>query len=81
MESTNHNRVMERVKFASMGVWQGSAGFVYSCAQYYDRRETPKYVKFHNQTGYTLQPGVGIDSSIYKGEWNGTKVIVEKCYS
>lgn len=67
-------------KFSSMGVWivpQGSAGFVYSGAQYYDRRETPKYAKFHNQTGYTLQPGVGIDSSIYKDEWNGTKVIVE----
>lgn len=67
-------------KFSSVGVWivpQGSAGFVYSGAQYYDRRETPKYVKFHNQTGYTLQPGVGIDSSIYKDEWNGTKVIVE----
>ena len=67
-------------KFASMGVWivpQGSAGFVYSGAQYYDRRETPKYVKFHNQTGYTLQPGVGIDTSIYKDQWNGTKVICE----
>jgi len=67
-------------KFSSMGVWivpQGSAGFVYSGAQYYDRRESVKYVKFHNQTGYTLHPGVGIDSSIYKDEWNGTKVIVE----
>lgn len=67
-------------KFSSMGVWivpQGSAGFVYSGAHCYERRETAKYTRFHNQTGYTLTPGVGIDSSIYKDEWNGTKVICE----
>lgn len=56
-----------------MWVWvvpQSSAGFVYSGAQYYDRRETQKYVKFHNQAGYTLQPGVGIDTSIYRDDWD-----------
>jgi hypothetical protein len=26
-------------------------------------------------TGLELHPGVGIDTSIYKDEWNGTKVI------
>lgn len=60
-------------KSASMWVWvvpQSSAGFVYSGAQYYDRRETQKYVKFHNQAGYTLQPGVGIDTSIYRDDWD-----------
>ncbi|WP_419058953.1 methyltransferase [Kluyvera georgiana] len=66
--------------FASYGAWivpQGSAGFVYSGAQYYDRRESSKYQKFVKDTGYELHPGVGIDTSIYKDEWNGTKVICE----
>lgn len=30
-----------------------------------------------SDTGLTLSAGVGIDTSIYKDEWNGTKVICE----
>jgi len=30
-----------------------------------------------NETGFELHPGVDIDTSIYKDEWNGTKVICE----
>ncbi|CZV80744.1 methyltransferase [Enterobacter sp. JBIWA008] len=67
--------------FSSYGVWivpQGSAGFKYSGHRYYDASvQTAKYQKFVNDTGYTFQPGVGIDTSIYKDEWNGTKVICE----
>lgn len=67
--------------FASYGAWivpQGSAGFKYSGHRYYDATvQTAKYQKFVNDTGYTFQPGVGIDTSIYKDEWNGTKVICE----
>ncbi|EFV9593174.1 methyltransferase, partial [Shigella sonnei] len=36
-----------------------------------------KYQKFVKDTGYELHPGVGIDTSIYRDEWNGTKVICE----
>ncbi|PLN23891.1 methyltransferase, partial [Klebsiella pneumoniae] len=45
---------------------------------YYDASvQTAKYQKFVNDTGYSFQPGVGIDTSIYKDEWNGTTVICE----
>lgn len=66
--------------FSAYGVWivpQGSAGFVYSGAQYYDRRESGKYKKFTEQTGWTFEVGYVIDTSIYKDEWNGRKVICE----
>ncbi|MCK7220609.1 methyltransferase, partial [Enterobacter cloacae] len=67
--------------FSSYGAWivpQGSAGFKYSGHRYFDATvQTAKYQKFANDTGYTFQPGVGIDTSIYKDEWNGTKVICE----
>ncbi|HFR2211883.1 TPA: hypothetical protein ACHUVP_003062, partial [Shigella sonnei] len=66
--------------FASYGAWivpQGSAGFVYSGVHCYERRESCKYQKFVKDTGYELHPGVGIDTSIYRDEWNGTKVICE----
>ncbi|WP_288492969.1 methyltransferase [uncultured Pantoea sp.] len=62
------------------GVWivpQGSAGFVYSGAQYYDRRESMKYKKFSEQTGYVFEAGCGIDTSIYRDQWHGTNVVCE----
>ncbi|EKD5160981.1 methyltransferase [Enterobacter cloacae] len=66
--------------FSSFGAWivpQGSAGFVYSGVHCYERKESGKYQKFVKDTGYELQPGVGIDTSIYRDEWNGTKMICE----
>lgn len=67
--------------FASYGAWivpQGSAGVKYSGHRYYDTSvQTAKYQKFVNDTGYELHPGVGIDTIIYRDEWNGTKVICE----
>jgi len=63
------------------GVWivpQGSAGFVYSGARHYDRRDSSKYKKFTQQTGgYTLEAGCGIDTSIYRDQWHGTNVVCE----
>lgn len=66
--------------FASYGAWivpQGSAGFVYSGVHCYERRGSGKYQKYVKDTGYELHPGVGIDMSIYRDEWNGMKVICE----
>ncbi len=67
--------------FSSMGAWivpQGSAGFKYSGHTYYDPTvKSGKYLKFVNDTGYSFFPGVGIDTSIFKDEWNGTRVICE----
>jgi hypothetical protein len=65
---------------ADYGVWivpQGSAGFVYSGAQYYDRRESWKYKKFSASTGYRFEAGCGIDTSIFKDQWHGTSVVCE----
>lgn len=75
-------KIIDRAReYASFGAWivpQGSSGFVYSGAQYYDNsKPSTKYLRFINDTGLELHPGVGIDTSIYKDEWNGTKVICE----
>jgi hypothetical protein len=67
-------------KFSSYGVWivpQGSAGFVYSGVHCYERRESGKYKKFSEQTGSTFEAGCGIDTSIYRDQWNGTNVVCE----
>ncbi|ECF2231851.1 methyltransferase [Salmonella enterica subsp. enterica serovar Kentucky] len=66
--------------FSDYGVWivpQGSAGFVYSGARYYERRESSKYKKMAKDTGYVFEAGCGIDTSIYKDEWHGTSVVCE----
>ncbi|WP_411545833.1 methyltransferase [Klebsiella pneumoniae] len=62
------------------GVWivpQGSAGFQYSGVHCCERRDSAKYKKFVNDTGWSLEPGCGIDTSIYKDEWHGTSVVCE----
>ena len=66
--------------FSSYGVWivpQGSAGFQYSGVHFYERRESQKYKKFVDSTGWSFEPGCGIDTSIYREEWNGTNVVCE----
>lgn len=65
---------------ADYGIWivpQGSAGFVYSGVRCYERRESSKYAKFTNETGYVLEAGCGIDTSIYRDQWHGTNVLCE----
>nr|WP_109217085.1 methyltransferase [Klebsiella pneumoniae] len=65
---------------APYGVWivpQGSAGFQYSGVHCCERRDSAKYKKFVNDTGWSLEPGCGIDTSIYKDEWHGTSVVCE----
>ncbi|ECD3897901.1 methyltransferase [Salmonella enterica subsp. enterica serovar Gloucester] len=67
-------------KIADYGVFivpQGSAGFRYSGAHYYERTSRPKYEKFVQETGFYLDAGCGIDTKIYENEWHGTKVICE----
>ncbi|AYL55902.1 methyltransferase [Citrobacter freundii] len=72
-------KIIDRAReYSSYGVWivpQGSAGFKYSGHTYYDRSiQSAKYIKFEKDTGLILHPGVGIDTSIYRDQWNGTKV-------
>lgn len=75
-------KIIDRAReYSSYGVWivpQGSAGFKYSGHTYYDRSiQSAKYIKFEKDTGLILHPGVGIDTSIYREQWNGTKVTCE----
>ncbi|CAD5357638.1 MULTISPECIES: class I SAM-dependent methyltransferase [Citrobacter] len=75
-------KIIDRAReYSSYGVWivpQGSAGFKYSGHTYYDRSiQSAKYTKFEKDTGLILHPGVGIDTSIYRDQWNGTKVTCE----
>ncbi len=66
--------------FSDYGVWlmpQGSAGFVYSGARYYERRESNKYNKMNKDLGYCFESGCGVDTSIYKDEWRGTSIVCE----
>ncbi|EQA9820640.1 methyltransferase [Citrobacter freundii] len=75
-------KIIDRAReYSSYGVWivpQGSAGFEYSGHTYYDRSiQSAKYIKFEKDTGLILHPGVGIDTSIYRDQWNGTKVTCE----
>lgn len=65
---------------APYGVWivpQGSAGFVYSGVHCYEWRESTKYKKFAQDTGWTFEAGCGIDTSIYRDQWHGTNVVCE----
>ncbi|MBD5600268.1 class I SAM-dependent methyltransferase [Citrobacter freundii] len=75
-------KIIDRAReYSSYGVWivpQGSAGFKYSGHTYYDRSiQSAKYIKFEKDTGLILHPGVGIDTSIYRDQRNGTKVTCE----
>ncbi|HGH5979288.1 TPA: methyltransferase, partial [Kluyvera georgiana] len=66
--------------FSDYGVWivpQNSSGFFYSGASYYERRESSKYQKMHNDTGYVFHAGCGIDTYSYKDLWHGTSVVTE----
>lgn len=57
---------------------QASAPFVYSGRRCYDDHNPPaKYTRFHDQTGHTLDAGLGIDTSIYAEEWHFTAPTVE----
>lgn len=57
-----------------MGVYlvpQQSAGFKYSGNRYFDdSMPSAKYHKFTKETGLILHPGCGIDSFLFKDDWN-----------
>lgn len=68
-------------KFAPVGVFivpQMSSGFKYSGNPFYDN-STPseKYIRWNKETGLIAYPGVGIDTSYYSEQWNGTNIICE----
>lgn len=67
-------------RIADSGVFivpQQSAGFRYSGAAYFDRYESPKYQRFRDATGITLDIGAGVDTSYYRDQWHGVSPTAE----
>lgn len=67
-------------RIASYGVFilpQLSAPFRLSGEQCYREEETEKVRKFREQTGIVMQPGCGIDTSMYRNEWRSVSPICE----
>lgn len=56
---------------------QMSLGWRYSGAPYFHEHTSDKHNRFHQQTGITLEPGCGIDTSLYAEHWHGTSPRVE----
>lgn len=56
---------------------QQSASFQYSGRPYFERRTSGRGVDFSKATGFEMDAGVGIDTSIYRDEWKDTSVICE----
>lgn len=48
---------------------QGSAGFRYSGAQYYERTNDAKSAQLHTDTGLELDIGCGVDTTVFKDQW------------
>lgn len=73
--------VIERAsKLALRGTFivpQGSAPFEYSGRQAYQKTEPVKYFKFHEQTGITLEPNCGMDTSVHAKDWKTSVPAVE----
>jgi len=55
--------------FGSFILPQQSAGFVYSGARYYERRNPQKYKRFAEDTGIHLDAGCGIDTTVHRDGW------------
>lgn len=56
---------------------QMSASFRYSGAPYFDRLKTGKGCDFQNQTGWEMDGGVGIDTSMFRDQWKDTAITCE----
>lgn len=74
-------RVIETAsRLADFGAFilpQMSAPFRYSGQQCYQRDEGDKARKFREQTGIEMEPGCGVDTSIYRNEWKGVSPVCE----
>lgn len=64
-------------KYGAFIIPQMSAPFSYSGRDRFEESITTKYARFHKQTGITLGPGCGVDTSIYLDEWHGVSPICE----
>ena len=51
--------------------------FQYSGRPYYERRDSGRGVEFSKATGFEMDAGVGIDTSIFRDQWKDTSIICE----
>lgn len=56
---------------------QMSSSFRYSGAPYFDRLKSGKGRDFEAQTGFEMDGGVGIDTSIFRDQWKDTAITCE----
>ena len=67
-------------KLADYGVFilpQNSAPFKLSGVQHFQYSESEKSLKFREQTGIDMQPGCGVDTSVYLKDWCGVSPMCE----
>ncbi|QDH49173.1 methyltransferase [Pantoea phage Phynn] len=74
-------KVIERAsQIADTGFFiipQMSSGFKYSANRFFEWNKTAKVDKFEKDTGIKMEPGCGVDTGIYKDQWNGVSPICE----
>ncbi|NTA19879.1 methyltransferase [Agrobacterium tumefaciens] len=56
---------------------QLSASFQYSGRHFYERRTSGKGIDFEKATGFRMEAGAGVDTSIYRDDWKDTNIITE----
>jgi hypothetical protein len=64
-------------EFGAFILPQMSAPFRYSGQPCYRAEEGDKPRKFREQTGIVMEPGCGVDTSIYRNEWRGVSPVCE----
>ncbi len=56
---------------------QMSSSFVYSGAQFYDRRKEGRGVDFERLTGLHMECGIGVDTTFYRDSWKDVSPLCE----
>jgi predicted RNA methylase len=64
-------------KYGAFIIPQGSAPFEYSGKQFYKQTVSDKCKKFIDQTGIVMGASCGIDTAVYKNDWNGVSPVCE----
>lgn len=64
-------------EFGAFILPQMSAPFRFSGQQCYREDESDRARKFREQTGILMEPGCGVDTSMYRNEWRGVSPVCE----
>lgn len=64
-------------RFGTFILPQGSSGFRYSGARYFERVETPKTAQLFAETGLELDIGCGVDTTFFSDQWKQPVPVTE----